>query len=64
MIRALVFITSLGFMISIGVLTCNHSSTAGEDPAHHPPSIQRLHDSTYSYLSPLEEETETEFSIE
>ena len=64
MIRALVFITSLVFMISIGVLTCNHSSTTGYAPANQPPSIQSLNDRTYSLLSSTEEEIDVELSVD
>jgi hypothetical protein len=64
MIRALVFIISLLFMISIGLLTCNHSSTAGNDHANQPPSIQRLNDRTYSLLSSTEEEIDVEPSVD
>jgi hypothetical protein len=64
MIRALVFIASLGFMISIGVLTCNHRSIAGDDPANQPPSIQRLTIRTYSLLSSTEEEIDAEPSAD
>ena len=64
MIRALVFITTLGFMISFGVLTCNHSSTRGDVPANHPPSIKEQHDRTYSLLPLPEEETVVELSVE
>lgn len=64
MIRALVFITSLVFMISIGVLTCNHSSTTGYEPANQPPSIQSLNDRTYSLLSSTEEEIDVELSVD
>ena len=64
MIRALVFITTLGFMISFGVLTCNHSSTRGNDPDNHPPSIKMQHDHTYSLLSLTDEEAVVELSVE
>ena len=64
MIRALVFITTLGFMISFGVLTCNHGSTRDDDPAKQPPSIEIDHHRTYSLLSHSEEETAAELSIE
>jgi len=64
MIRALVFITTLGFMISFGVLTCNHSSTRGDDPANHPPSIKVQHIRTYSLLPSVEEEAVVDLSVE
>ena len=56
MIRALVFITTLGFMISFGVLTCNHSTRNGDDPANHPPSIKVKQDLNLSLLSFPEED--------
>jgi len=64
MIRALVFITTLGFMISFGVLTCNHITTSGDDPANHPPSINVQQDLNLSLLSLPEENTDAELHIE
>ena len=64
MIRALVFITTLGFMISFGVLTCNHSATNGDDPANHPPSINAQQDLNLSLLSLPEEDMNAELRIE
>ena len=64
MVRALVFITTLGFMISFGVLTCNHGTTNGDDPAHNPPSINVQQDLNLSLLSLPEEDMDVELRIE
>jgi hypothetical protein len=64
MIRALVFIATLGFMISFGVLTCNHSDTKSDDPANHPPSLHEQQDINLSLLSIAGDDTGSELSVE
>ena len=64
MIRALVFITALGFMISFGVLTCSHSTTRAEDPENHPPSIKVQQDLNLSLLTLTEDARDLELSVE
>jgi hypothetical protein len=64
MIRALVFITTLGFMISFGVLTCNHSTKRGADPENHPPSIKVQQNLNLSLLTLTEDMRDLELSVE
>ena len=55
MIRALVFVISLGLMISSGLLIGTRSVTATDNTANQPPSLQQLEHDSYSYLSSPEE---------
>jgi hypothetical protein len=64
MIRVVVFIMSLGLMISSGLLIGNRSVTATDNPANHPPSIQVEENDAYSYLASSGEMDEADLIIE
>jgi hypothetical protein len=59
MIRALVFVISLGLMISSGLLFGTRSVTATDNAGNQPPSLQKLEQDSYTYLSPPEENGES-----
>jgi hypothetical protein len=63
MIRVLVFVVSLGLMISSGLLIGARSITATDNPADKPPSLQKEYDS-YSYLAASDVNEETVLLVE